>query len=556
MAPIFVGSNDDNSRVRSDRVGFAISSSNPGSASEGNAYYNSTDNQLNIYDGSAWSSAGAGGNSVELTASGSISDGQPVIVQTNGKAAGVATVSIAQTIGSQVNFQSANGGTDWLSTVYDTENNKVVIFFQDTNDSSKGKAVVGTVGGGGTTISFGTPVIFFNNTASYLSAVYDETQKRTVVFFRSNTGNGRSVVGQVVGTGITFGSDVEFESGSTLSTIDSVHIKKIDRVGVFYSDHGDSSKGKWCVGKVNSTDNSISYNQGPNTFSFSATTITSIAATYDEKLEKVLILYKKSSSGIYCRIGNPSDTNTLVLNLASEAQRIHYGESSQLQSIYDPDSEKHIVVFEDEASSQQGSAYVIEISGGMPEGSFEGKAVYGDKTTFVFGSSVFGRAGISYDTLAKKVIVVFRNTGTGNNNHGNVIVGTVVGFGITFNTKEKYSEYSSTEWNSTVFDPDSQRPVLVAAPNASTPPFARMFRTPFVDTNLTENNFLGFSDAAYSDGATAKIQIAGSVDDAQVGLTTGRKHYVQRDGSLGITTGNPLVEAGVGISTTQILVRG
>ena len=51
-----------------------------------------------------------------------------------------------------------------------------------------------------------------------------------------------------------------------------------------------------------------------------------------------------------------------------------YGESSQLQSIYDPDSEKHIVVFEDEISSQQGSAYVIEISGGFPEGSFEGKA--------------------------------------------------------------------------------------------------------------------------------------------------------------------------------------
>ena len=91
------------------------------------------------------------------------------------------------------------------------------------------------------------------------------------------------------------------------------------------------------------------------------------------------------------------------------------------------------------------------------------KQAYGDKTTFVFGSSVFGRAGISYDTLAKKVIVVFRNTGTGNGNHGNVIVGTVVGFGITFNTKEKYSEYYSTEWNSTVFDPDSQRPVLVAA---------------------------------------------------------------------------------------------
>ena len=33
------------------------------------------------------------------------------------------------------------------------------------------------------------------------------------------------------------------------------------------------------------------------------------AATYDEKLEKVLILYKQGSSGIY--LTEPSDTNTL-----------------------------------------------------------------------------------------------------------------------------------------------------------------------------------------------------------------------------------------------------
>ena len=75
-------------------------------------------------------------------------------------------------------------------------------------------------------------------------------------------------------------------------------------------------------------------------------------------------------------------------------------------------------------------------------------------------------------------------------------------------------------------------------------------------TNLTANNFLGFSDAAYSDGQTAKIQIAGSVDDAQSGLTTAKKHYVQNDGSLSTTAGDPSVFAGVGISTTQIIVLG
>ena len=52
MAPLFVGSNSDDSRIRSDRVGLAASTSNPASADTGDVYYNSTDNKLNVYDGS------------------------------------------------------------------------------------------------------------------------------------------------------------------------------------------------------------------------------------------------------------------------------------------------------------------------------------------------------------------------------------------------------------------------------------------------------------------------------------------------------------------------
>ena len=77
-----------------------------------------------------------------------------------------------------------------------------------------------------------------------------------------------------------------------------------------------------------------------------------------------------------------------------------------------------------------------------------------------------------------------------------------------------------------------------------------------VSTNLTASNFLGFSDAAYSNGATVKIQIEGSVDDAQSGLTTAAQHYVQPNGTLSTTAGNPSVEAGTAISSTQIIVKG
>ena len=74
-------------------------------------------------------------------------------------------------------------------------------------------------------------------------------------------------------------------------------------------------------------------------------------------------------------------------------------------------------------------------------------------------------------------------------------------------------------------------------------------------TNLTTENFLGFSDAAYTNGQTATIQVVGAVDDAQSGLTTARKHYVKSDGTLSITAGTPSVEAGIALSDTEILIR-
>ena len=85
--------------------------------------------------------------------------------------------------------------------------------------------------------------------------------------------------------------------------------------------------------------------------------------------------------------------------------------------------------------------------------------------------------------------------------------------------------------------------------------FANYF-TESVVTNLTTENYIGISDAAYSDGATATIQIVGSVDDAQSGLTAGRTHYIQNDGSLSTTAANPSVVAGTAVSATKLIVKG
>lgn len=85
----------------------------------------------------------------------------------------------------------------------------------------------------------------------------------------------------------------------------------------------------------------------------------------------------------------------------------------------------------------------------------------------------------------------------------------------------------------------------------------------FSSTNLTDQNYLGISDGAYADGTTATIQLIGSVDDAQSGLTAGELYYVQAGQRIpnGLVApypdfSNPTVTAGYAVSPTKLLVKG
>ena len=129
--PIFVGSNNNDSEIKSDRIGFAVSTTNPGSAAEGDSYFNSGDKQLKVYNGSDWDSVGAGGGTVEAVASGTLANGQTVILQSDGTVTAVTTTGIAQTSGTAATFQSNTVGLSPQSVVYDSYNKRIVILFKE-----------------------------------------------------------------------------------------------------------------------------------------------------------------------------------------------------------------------------------------------------------------------------------------------------------------------------------------------------------------------------------------------------------------------------------------
>ena len=75
-------------------------------------------------------------------------------------------------------------------------------------------------------------------------------------------------------------------------------------------------------------------------------------------------------------------------------------------------------------------------------------------------------------------------------------------------------------------------------------------------TNLTSENFIGFSDAAYADTQTATIEVGSAVNNGQSSLTIGQQYFVQEDGTIGTTAADPSVIAGTAISATEIIVKG
>jgi len=530
--PIFVGTGDTSSRIRSNRVGFASHSANPGTASEGDVYFNSSDSGLRAYDGSAWSAVGAGGGTVEAVASGTIANGQTVVINTDGTV-GIVTLTTSNTpsVGSEVVFESA--AITYPAATFDSSNNKVVIAYRDDGNNEYGTAVVGTVSG--TSISFGTPVVYESATTSYTSATYDSSNGKVVISYRDhgNSVRGTSIVGTVSGTSISFGTAVVIDSTPGVSYIGSTYDSTNNKVVIAYRDEDNSNYGRAVVGTVSGT--SISFGS-PVTFESGQSGY--ISAIYDSANGKVVIAYQD---------GNDSSHGKAVVGTVSGTS-ISFGspvtfksaESTYISATYDSTNGKVVIAYKDYGNNEYGTAVVGTVSG----------------TSISFGSAVtFASAdtrniSCTYDG-SNKVIIAYRDQP--NSNYGTVILGTVSGTSISFGSEVVFNAGTTTQIAST-YDSTNDNPVIAFSDDSNSSHGTAVVLS-HKSTNLTASNFLGFSDAAYSNGATAKVQIVGSTDDAQTGLTTGSQFYVQPNGTLSTTAGTPSVVAGIALTDTKILIR-
>ena len=551
----------------------------------------------------------------------------------------VGTVSgTSISFGSAVVFESAE--SSFISAVYDSTNQKVVISYRDHGNSSYGTAIVGTVSG--TSISFGSPFIFNSGTSWYMSTAYDSTNDKVVIAYQDVSNSSYGTAAVFGNTGFTL---PQLGSPTTFNTAGSQHIVSTydpsnQKVVIAYSDYGNSNYGTAIVGTVsgtsisfgtpvvfnsgsspwpgiayNSTTNQIviSYRDGANSnygtaivgtvsgtsISFGSETVYNTADSrynaiaYDSSNDKVVIAFRDYTSSLqYGRaiVGTISGTS---ISFGSKVSVNTNGITSNLSLVYDPSNQKVVVAYQDHGNSYQGTVRVGTVSGTsisfgtpvifdgsasdtitMAYDSTNGKIViaYTDHTNNYYGTAVVGEVSgtsmtfgtpvvynstgatyyhsAAYDSTNQKVVIAFKDSTT---DEGSVATGTVSGNSISFGSPVVY-ETSEMYYNAAVYDSSNNRVVISYMDRGDNDYGKSVVFSPLtISNNLTSENFIGVSNGAYSDGQTATIQVTGSVDDAQSGLTPGQKYYVQDNGTLG-ESGS--VFAGTAVSASKIIVKG
>ena len=451
--------------------------------------------------------------STNLTAENYIGMSSGVVVQTG--SAGV--------IGSEVVFNSGN--SKHISSTFDSNLNKVIISYADLGNSNYGTAVVGTVSG--TSISFGTPVVFESATTTNIGSTFDSNSNKVVIVYRDlgNSYYGTAIIGTVSGTGISFGNPVVYETSSSQynsATFDS----NSNKVVIAYRDGQDSNIGKAVVGTVSGTGISfgsiVVYNNAVTSYS---------VITFDSSSNKVVIAYQDGGTNKGTAVvGTVSGTN---ISFGSEVAFTD-NDASRVSIAYDSDEEKVVVAYRDEDNSNVGTAVVGTVSNTSI--SFGTPVVFNNGATLQIASD--------YDATAKRTVIAMYDLGVTQN--GVVLSGAISGTSISFSSPAAFN-VGETENNTVVYDSNAGKMVLAYrdTPNNNGAGTGRVFQP----------NTLVTTRGQVPSGTQATTNIIGSVSSNQNALTAGQSYFVQTDGTIGTTAADPSVFAGTAISATKLIVK-
>ena len=585
----------------------SLNASNLGSGTIPDARFPST---LPAVSGANLTNLPASGGVFTATASGSITAGKPVIVKTNGQVEQIVrTVTHksppdTETLGTTnrwypYNYNSGernNGSQGHTRAIWVEEYQKLVCVwekYRSGQTSSYNKSYINSAtisdadgtatwdlnGGTGTTdtTTIGNPGTW--NRRPFVA--YDSTADRIVVAYgRGNYREPYTVVLTPDWTGGTWPSSGGNEQGSSIGNYPIIgfsHDKQHNKFVMYYRGSSDYLYCK--VGEMNANKNGITWGSAVQLSNFTVGYFAWIwhprdgsngrhycfigdnnASGYPLKY----VVHSVSSSSNTTTVQNSTSGSTIY---SSGYHHVDGGKGSSADGWTDGTNYKIALTSGQQQNGEQqrliiGTANTTSISFGSSIQSFTQSSSQGVNSDYYYSTQLHG---CYWDSISEKLVTYKHRRHT---SQGSAWWFDYQMWSISGNTPSKFNnnaeKYShgnsgpSANIGNAVYIQSKNWAINVGryVDSSNNVFMAHSINTSSFTTNLTANNFAGFSTGSYSNGNTATITHMGGINTNQSSLAPASKYYVIDNGTISTTAGSPSVEAGLALAATKLLVKG
>lgn len=486
----------------------------------------------------------ASGGTITAQAATAMTGNKPVIVNANGT---VDEVGLVVPAGFTQSFVAAfnavaNSNAGNCNAISIGSNTFVIVGRQNT--TLYPMIVAGTVSGN--TFTWGTPAVIESLACGLqMGIAYDSVNQKVVVGYSTSGSGQRAVVATITGTTVSLGTIATADATGSTLPVTVVYDSINQKIAYFYCISGGGSQNYARVGTVSGT--SISFGSSTQINTVGSVTYTRTRGTFDSANGKAILVGAESSNRISSTVCTISGTSISVGTTQQIVTGNFEGTYGPLFDICYHAGQQRIVVSYGAIGANNNFAVAGQVSG----------------TSISYGSAVtvdttqqYQSISCCYDSVDQAVLFLCSDTSS----FGKVNSAILSGSTITLNYANAQSYGSPGAPSVLIYNASLNRNYIARTGSPSggsyidVPYYVTL--TAAFGTNLTSENFIGFSDRAYAAGETATIEIIGAVNDGQSGLTPGQSYYVQLNGTLGLSPASPSVFAGTAFATTKLIVKG
>ena len=519
-------------------------------------------------------------------ASGTVTSGSPVIVNADGTVSSVATSSVSQSNGSQVELiNDGNNGVTMHKIVYNPHHKVCLAVYRKYDGYLYGCRVSVT---NGTTISKGTEHVLFSEhvvRGDTVCLIYDGHSKCWVLGWTKETSN--HDYGYIRSIGFSEGAnDIFIKHGIRNVDGNPMHMFRIasnhkGQIVSVYENVG-NGYGYAQVTPIN-PDGSVITGSGTAVAFQGSNPTEGITLIYEPNCDRFVVFYNQFSSGSKrCKVFRVSGNAISMADHTSNEFDSNAGSTglNHADAVYDP-VHKCIVYTYVSANTARGAVVEVMRKTSSSDDTWGSVVIDSNSSTATnnWANTLVTHHASCFDKSTGKVVLVYPYGGSGSGGGLNYQMmykeGSVTNLNSTSDQAQigmSWSEGANTHTGvvsnyqnnlipELTYDEENKCVVFIYGGNfnqnaTNHPANVKAYIFASTQTNLTSGNYIGIAKNSASNGENVTVSTQGSIATNLSGLTVGKEHYIQNNGTLSTTVADPSVIAGTALSATSLLVKG